>query len=87
MLLDTLRFGFDVEVGRLPVVAGLLEVVVIAAVGLFRGESLALTTVGVGDDGILGCRSPPWRCHRGAPTLSVTPFPRVLRVKTLLCLE
>jgi hypothetical protein len=40
ILLDTLWFGFDVVVGRLPVVAGLLELVVIVVVGLFRVKVL-----------------------------------------------
>jgi hypothetical protein len=41
MLLDALRFGFDVVVGRQPVVAGLLEAVVIdVVVGLFRVKAL-----------------------------------------------
>jgi hypothetical protein len=40
MLLNMLWFGFDVVVGRLPVVAGLLEPVVIVVVGLFRVKAL-----------------------------------------------
>ena len=48
------------------------------------GESLALMSVSAGDAGIFGCRSPPWRRRRGAPTMSLSlQFTEFLQVKTL----
>jgi hypothetical protein len=36
------------------------------------GESLALTSVGAGDDGVLGRRTPLWRRRCGASTISLS---------------